>query len=400
MRVGDFELHPGVGSEVGYYTNPFFSDRPQGSAAFRIAPHLFISTLGEQRQEFDPNERKPGWLAFSGGLSATFQHYFEYAVRDAFNLDLRADATLAPERPLSLHVGQLLQRSAVPFGDTAVSPNTTHVSQAANYTNYYENANVQLIVQSPGGLLRGSVGYRFGYAWFDSVGFLFNNNMTHSAMLNLSWEFLPKTALFYDATYSYQNYLHLDDQTLANVARTQLVNNEQVSTRLGVNGAITSRIGATVALGYAAGFYAIGDDPSGIIGNLELRYTPSPIAEVALTLDRTFLPSYQGNFQARNRIYARARWLFVGAFMVVARAGVEHLRFGYDNIQMSGRQDWRYFADLSGEYRFVDWLAVTAQFNVLVDDTDFVYLSVGDLARADPAKFKAIEAWLGLRAFL
>src|SRR5262245_32289970 len=101
IRLGDFELHPGVGAEVGYYTNPFFSDRPQGSAAFPIAPHRFISTLGEERQELDPTERKPGWLKFSGGVSGTFQHYFEYAVRDAFNLDLRGDATIAPERPIS-----------------------------------------------------------------------------------------------------------------------------------------------------------------------------------------------------------------------------------------------------------------------------------------------------------
>jgi len=400
VRLGDFELHPGIGAEVGYYSNPFFSDRPQGSAALRIAPHLLISTLGEERQELDPSDRKPGWLAFSGGVSATFQHYFEYAVRDAFNLDLRGDATLAPERPISLRVSEILQRSAVPFGDTAVSPNATRISQGANYTNYYENANVQLMVQSPGGLLRGSVGYRFGYAWFDSVGFLYNDNMTHTVMLNTSWEFLPKTALFYDASYAYQSYPHLTDQTLVEAARTQLVNNEQVSTRLGINGAITSRIGATVALGYAAGFYARGDDPSGLIGNLEVRYLPSPIAEVALTLDRSFLPSYQGNFQERDRIYARTRWLFGGAVMVIARAGVEYLRFGYDSVQMSGRHDWRYFADLTGEYRFIDWLAVTAQFNVLVDDTDFVYLSVGDVARADPAKFKAMEVWLGLRAFL
>lgn len=399
MRLGDFELHPGIGVEAGYYTNPFFSDQPEGSAALRIAPHLFISTLGEERQEFDPVDRSPGWLAFSGGVSATFQHYFEYAVRDAFNLDLRGDATLAPERPISLRVSELLQRSAVPFGDTAVSPNTV-VSQGADYTNYYESATIQLVAQSPGGLLKGSIGYRFGYAWFESYSFLYNNNITQSALLNLSWEFLPKTALFYDATYSRQNYLHLTDQALADAARTQLVNNEQISTRLGINGAVTSRIGATVAVGYAAGFYKHGDDPSGLIANLEVRFTPSPIAEVALTVDRSFLPSYQGNFQARDRVYARTRWLFVGALMVVARGGVEYLRFGYDNVQMSGRHDWRYFADLSGEYRFVDWLAVTAQFNVLVDDTDFVYLSVGDVARADPAKFKAMEGWLGLRAFM
>mgnify|MGYP003407364965 FL=1 len=49
IRVGDLELHPGVGVEAGYLTNPFYSDRPKGTAAFRVAPHLFLSTLRGER---------------------------------------------------------------------------------------------------------------------------------------------------------------------------------------------------------------------------------------------------------------------------------------------------------------------------------------------------------------
>jgi hypothetical protein len=42
-------------------------------------------------------------------------------------------------------------------------------------------------------------------------------------------------------------------------------------------------------------------------------------------------------------------------------------------------------------------LAVTAQGVFLIDDTDFIYRSP---AGSDPAKFTAVEAWLGVRAFL
>jgi hypothetical protein len=65
------------------------------------------------------------------------------------------------------------------------------------------------------------------------------------------------------------------------------------------------------------------------------------------------------------------------------------------------RSDIRYSADVSGEYRFVDWLALTAQVSALIDDTDFVAVAItadGDRLE-DPAKFNAFEAWIGLRAF-
>jgi hypothetical protein len=214
---------------------------------------------------------------------------------------------------------------------------------------------------------------------------------------------LPKTALFYEGTYTRPTYPNSDDPRFAGSSFTQLIDSHHISSRLGLNGAITSRLGATIAVGYAAGFYSAGDEYEGLIGSVEARYLPSEISELALVLDRSFLPSYQGNFQERNRIYGRFRWLFVGALMMTARAGVEFLSFGVDPLQGS-RDDRRYFADVSGEYRFVDWLALTAQANMVIDDTDFVFKAPPPVAGVpgaadDPAKFTAFEFWLGVRAF-
>jgi hypothetical protein len=399
IRVGDLELHPGVGAEAGYLTNPFFSDRVRGSAAFRIAPHLFLSTLQSSRLEAAPGAEGAtrGWIDFSGGLSGSFNHYFQHAIRDAINVDVNADVTLAPDRPVALKLTELLRRSALPFSDTNLPPEARDTQTAADYTNYYEAASAQVLFRSAGGLLRGSVGYRFGYAWFDDVGFKYNNNITHNGLLNLGWEFLPKTALFYDATFAHQSFTKGDDSSLRQIALTRLVDNNILTSRIGINGAITSRIGATVAIGYTAGFFESGDEPHGLIGSVEARFTPTQISEVALTFDRGFLPSYQGNYQDRTRIYARTRWLFVGALLLSARAGIEFLTFGYDPVQDATRDDRRYFGELSGEYRFVDWLALTGQASLLMDDTTFVYRVENN---SDPAKFTAVELWLGVRAFL
>lgn len=405
IRLGDFELHPGIGAEAGYLSNPFYSEpaRAQGTMALRVAPHIYLSTLKGERREGDV-ESKPGMLALSGGLTGSYQHYFNEGALNFLHIDFDLDAVIAPERPVSFRIAEKFRRSDLPFGDTTLNPQTN--SPATDYLNYYENAEAQLMFQSAGGLLRGAVGYRFGYTWFDELAFSYNNNYTHSATLNLGWEFLPRTALFYDATYSHQKYTNLDNSEVNRNPATSLSNNDQVSTRIGINGAITSRLGATVAVGYAAGFYQIGQDANGLIGTVEARYTPSPISELALTFDRAIMPAYQGNFQERNRVFARTRWLFGGALLIAARAGIEFLNFGRDLIQdrnQSPRDDRRYFAELSGEYRFVDWLAVTTQLGMLIDDTDYVFqLDSGDPSNPinDPARFSAFEAWLGVRAFL
>lgn len=406
IRVGDLELHPGVGAEAGWLSNPFFSDRPKATAAFRIAPHLFLSTLQSERLESGTTDEGTtrGWINFNGGLSGSFQHYFQHAVRDAFNVDLNADATLAPDRPVSLRLTEQLHRSALPFSDTNLPPELRDSATAADYTNYYESAGAQLLFRTAGGLLRGGLGYRFGYAWFDDGGFKYNNNITHTAALNLGWEFLPKTALFYDATFVHQSFPHGDDLQYSSKAITLLSDNNTITSRIGLNGAITSRFGATVAVGYTTGFFKQGPEPDGVIGSVEARFTPTRISEVALTFDHMLLPSYQGNFQERTRVFAHTRWLFVGALLIAARAGAEFLNFGRDLKQMTTRDDVRYFGELSGEYRFVDWLALTAQATLLIDDTTFVYRvpNADDptLTGMDPAKFTAVELWLGVRAFL
>jgi hypothetical protein len=421
IRLGDFELHPGIGAEAGYLSNPYYSEPGKvfGTLAMRVAPHIFLSTLKGERVEGDV-EAKPGMLALSGGLSGSYQHYFNSdAPLNYMNVDFDIDAVIAPERPVSFRLAEKFRMGTVPFGDTTINPVTQAPSTSvSHYLNFYENAEAQLMFQSAGGLLRGSLGYRFGYTWFDDIGFRRNNNMVNTATFNLGWEFLPRTALFYDATYGYQGYPNRTESALDETAVTAVFNNHQVTTRVGINGAITSRIGATVAVGYAAAFFPEGPDGNGLIGTVEARFTPSLISELALTFDRVIASAYQGNFQERNRIYARTRWLFGGAFLVAARAGVEFINFGVDKIQdlprnRPGRDDRRYFAELAGEYRFVDWFAVTTQLGLAVDDTDYIFfvpdrtMDTEDEKKRPPtrfsqdaAKYTAFEAWIGLRVFL
>jgi hypothetical protein len=57
-----------------------------------------------------------------------------------------------------------------------------------------------------------------------------------------------------------------------------------------------------------------------------------------------------------------------------------------------------FLASLSGEYRLVDWFAITAEANYWQNFTDFAF--VDPMGNEDPAEFKRFEGWLGVRAFL
>src|SRR5690606_26749332 len=60
IRLGNLELHPGLGVEAGYDSNVFLS--PSGdrfeSGILRITPHLDLSTLGPERRATREGDHK------------------------------------------------------------------------------------------------------------------------------------------------------------------------------------------------------------------------------------------------------------------------------------------------------------------------------------------------------
>lgn len=400
LRVGDFELHPGIGSELGYISNVYSDEENElGSLTLRIAPHVFLSTLSGERSATDEGQT-PGMIAFRGGISASIEHYFAEGSPDTiFGTDLNLQLRVAPERPVSFTLTEDFNRTSTPFNDPATDPGQFG-SPEVDYARYTEVATAKLNFQTRGGLLKAGLGYRFGYNWFAAEIYDDNDNLTHTIDLNAAWEFLPKTAIFYDAAFIHQNYTQ-NDEAPSVPGQSPLVDNDRLSSRIGVNGAITSRLSATLAAGYLVGMFDDDNDVEGVTLNVEGRWIPSPVSEWGLGYERDFSSAYQGNFVERNQVYTRLRFLFGGAMVVAGKLAIEFLEFGVDPIQ-GPRSDTRYSADVSGEYRFVDWCAVTAQLGLLIDDTDFVNrIQLPDNAGVvlDPAEFTNFEGWLGVRVF-
>ena len=186
---------------------------------------------------------------------------------------------------------------------------------------------------------------------------------------------------------------------------TLLSNNNRITNSFGYNGALTERFSLTAMIGYAAGFYEVGNDFDGVTARLDTRWRPRPTIELVAGFDRDFRPSFIGNFTEVNRLYADTTFILSGALQLGIRGWVSFDKSGLalasDGTLLGNepyRKDIRVFAGIFGEYRFKAWLALFAQAGWLADFTDFQYLGISPLL--DPAAgYQRFDAWLGLRVF-
>jgi hypothetical protein len=226
--------------------------------------------------------------------------------------------------------------------------------------------------------------------------------MTHRVPASLSWLFFPTSALTYTIEYAHQTFKN-PDEILA--SPTLLSKNNRVSNMIGYNGAITERFSLTTMIGYAAGFYDIGEDYDGVIARVDTRWRPRPTIALVAGYLRDIRPSFIGNFTTVNRLYTNAQFTLSGALQLGIKGWVSFdesgLALSPDGTLLGNqpnRQDTRVYAGIFGEYRFKAWLALFGEVGYLADFTDFQYAGAGALL--DPAaNYQKFEAWLGLRVF-
>ncbi len=404
IRLGDFELHPGFGLEVGYDSNVFYADGSaanptEGSAMLRASAHLFMSTLGQERMNAGGTQaRRPPRVAFRGGVSASYYHFFLDRARDNVEGDLGLSLTINPERPVSVTLFDNFGRTIRPFTQQLGGSSTS-------FARDQNEAGAKVAFGTSGGVFGGSVGYSFGIDYFEGDAFAFARSLTHTIDGAANWRFLPRTAIVYDVRVQLQNY------TDAGAGSGTLVtNNTRVRSRIGLNGAFTQRFSLSAMVGYSAGFYsdARGDEYESVSGQLEARWTPSQTVRFSLGYDREFFPSFVGNFARRDQLYADLQVLLGGSFMLGAK--IAGGLYGFGNlIDASGmplgstldRNDVRFSFSLFGEYRVKDWLGFNVSLGYTGQFTDYEYRTATMMGTLiDPAGFNKFEAWGGVRIFL
>jgi hypothetical protein len=399
IRLGNFELHPGIGAEAGYDSNVFLSEDPEGSPVIRVAPHLYLQTLGGERTE----NAAPAPVQFKAGVSGWLKHYFDAGPDTNVGVGQDALLTIKPGSVFTLELSEDFKRSIEPFAEAIAPPGTDEVPNVS-FARDQLTLGARTILGTPGGVLKGSLGYKFGIDHFEDEGFRDNRANSHTVSADTSWVFFPKTALLWDGSIMRNNFIRSTDElTEAEMEDLTSVRNDSTTlkTRLGLNGAITPRIGFTLAGGYGAGFFDAGDEFESFIAQVEGRWRPEETILWSLGYDRETMVAYQGNFVHMNRFKTGTQLMLSGTVVIQGRVELTFLDFGADEVQRAERDDIHFLANLSGEYRLADWFAITLEGGYWQNFTDFVYvIDPMNPSLNDPAKYNRFEGWLGVRAFL
>ncbi|MEZ4252181.1 MAG: hypothetical protein R3B99_28540 [Polyangiales bacterium] len=239
FRVGNLELHPGFGAEAGYDSNVFFADSDTtGSAIFRLTPHLFVSTLSEQREtegEGAGGGERP-MVEFEAGLSGQVYIFLADEARNNVALNGDVDLNVNPGGRFGFRLTNNFTRLVRPFVDR------TDAS-----TSYASDTNVAAVTfsgRTRGGVVQTNVGYGFRLHYFEGQAFRYANQFGHQINANTHFRFLPIMTVFWDGTFDFTDYYNAD-----RTAPLTVSNNWRVRTRVGLNGVITPKLSATVATG-------------------------------------------------------------------------------------------------------------------------------------------------------
>jgi len=398
-KAGRMVLHPGVAVLGGYDSNVFLQDtNPEDSFILQVQGYLDVATEGTVRQtEGDAAAGEPQKIQFRGGIGANYFHYFTDRVPDNVGADAHVNFSYNPSKVFSLLINDVFRRTVRPFSD----PNTLQGS-TISYGHNINRGSVDLVGRSKSQVLEGSLGYTNSLEFFDANIYGYGNNMTHRVPATLSWSFFPTSALVYEFEYANQEFANPEAILTSTVL---LSKNNRVSNLIGYNGAITDHFSLTTMIGYAAGFYRIGEDFDDVIARIDLRYQPRPTISVSTGYLRNVFPSYIGNWVLVNRIHADVAFILGGAFQLGIKGWASFDKTGLalsPNGSLVGtepyRKSTRVYAGIFGEYRFKPWLSMFGEVGYLADFTDFQYIGLAPIL--DPvASYQKFEAWLGIRVF-
>lgn len=432
VRVGDFELHPGIGVDLGYDSNFYRrapSEEPVGSLRFRAAPHFSVSTLGAQRRGDGP----PPALDFRFDIAATYNEFIPLhgGQSEADRDSLQEQRNLGGSAGLELGILQGREWSGRITGgvDRTIRPaNSGDVN--FNFNRIAPNATADLTWAPGSGLLDWTLGYGFNGTFFEDPDAGGLNNAQNTINTRGRWRFLPRTALVYDASFGFILY------TSGDRGGAGKSDSFPLRSRIGINGLFTPSFGLLAMVGWGASFYTAppGQDTpvqdfDSVIGQLEAKFyldaqdTDNPLqvsgssSSVAIGFVRDFEDSFIGTYLERNFGYARFDYLFAGQFLLVAKVQGGAVLFpslppapAAVNFTgpANGWTDARVDANLFGEWRVQDWLGINADIGytgyfsgtTLAVPPDPNQPISGGNAVDNELRYQIFQAFLGVRAFL
>lgn len=410
IRVGDLELHPGVGVEGGYDSN-YFQRSGENRAntigdetvedvyRLRIVPHLSLSTLGVRRQGANPG--MPPMLVFDATAFAAYDRIFaadsdvsDDVNRGTLQLGVTLSGAVAPKRPFGADFHGNVVRVAEPSNAPELE---------FTFDRWRFNAGGGLAWRPGGGLFEWRAGYDFTYHYFEEERYNGYDNLQHQFQLQGSWKFLPRTALLYSGNYTLIRY-NRDDALQ--------VNGEVIRSLIGIRGLLTYRLALTGMIGWVASFYH--DAPENgdtLAAHAEAKYlfmspptADRPVAttglsSIALGYTRDMANAYLSSYYIRDRGYLNVNYMLAGAFVTSLEGGIGRYAFptgedyeAFDQLRLDAR--------LFAEYRFSDTIALNGTLRYDLNASDTLRPRDADQEFIEDLDFKRFQGYIGVRWFM
>lgn len=307
IRVGDATITPSLRLGMQYRSNSFRTEsNNQGSVNFNITPGLAAS-LDTQSTTFTLNATYTArsFLFLSNGeeLDTATNRARRQALDRFNNFNIAAGI-------------QALKNRQVGFGLTDAltlqnNPNDGLIDSENPYVTQLRNA------------LRGNVDFRPGPAFLVTLAAewtwaefyvansvvsreVFNTRNAYGPRLRLQWKFLPRTALVYNAEYTYNNWAVLDPSS-PEVPGAMTPDSHEFRTDIGLQGQVTERLRLVAMLGYGVGAFENSRNTTGIGGLLvTLRgdYKLSDHHRFNAGYTKSFFDSFFTNAVQANALFA------------------------------------------------------------------------------------------------
>jgi hypothetical protein len=361
-------LHSGVGVELGYDTNVFYAHtNAEGSSLIRVMP--FVDLTNATRT--GPASKT---LTFDlrGGLQ--YRHYFSSAADiQPFNNAWNPNAGLS----LSLGGGQLAFAVADVFARIEDPP--YQGQQASGVLERNNNqASAELRWAPGGGRLNGILRYTNMIDVF-SQSYAYANSMTNTIMLDVSWKWLPKTAVFVNISQGYVFYFN-DNVTVTNVV-TNTTNMGKASSfplyaTAGLRGLLTEKTSGALTIGYVNAFYSSGTSTGGFLGSTfaDLNFTvrPTQLSRVVLGARHDFLNSVISNFSYEDTVYASYVQQIAGRLALDLSGRFARLDYqgNFVDPAQAGRIDYYFQVGATLDYFMRNWAYVGVGYSLLDNDSN------------------------------
>jgi Putative beta-barrel porin 2 len=326
-------LHASLGADIGYDSNVFYSANPTSATVAHVTPAADISNASRDGSA-------PDAVYYDLAASLVYREYLSGgdAVRSqrAFNPTVAGLLRFSSRQTLSLSLSDTFARSQ----DPPYAPDLPVITHDRNA------ALLQLKLAPGGGRIQVVLGFTNVLDVYEDDPYKGGSNMTNTGTLDLSWRWLPKTALFVQVSQGAVTYLESNSGRFASYP---------FSAMAGLRGLLTQKLALKLAAGYSYGFYASGGvNPSGfgdviLIG--EINYIMSMTSQAGLGYTHEFQNSpFVGNFYNLDAVYGALRELIGGRVAVSASGRFENRAYYGTEAGIKGRTDKIVTAGLTADY--------------------------------------------------